>query len=100
MADKQRRRREAQDLIDKILNGTPDGRVDPKISEDLRKQLVKHNGDPELALLAHFKAQGVVPESVRLRQDGDPPAPPKPPWGERYRSGRPARADDQDEPPA
>lgn len=51
------RRSQAKYLIDKILHGTPDGRVDPAISEDLRHHLVENPGDPERALLNHLNAQ-------------------------------------------
>lgn len=65
--DPDKRRAEAQVLIDQILHGTPDGRVDPGVAENLRKHLAAHPGQPDRALLAHFQEQipgfdGVFPE--------------------------------------
>ncbi|GAA0972751.1 hypothetical protein ENKNEFLB_01743 [Nocardioides aquaticus] len=51
------RRSQAEYLIDKILHGTPDGRVDPAISENLRHHLAENAGDPERALLNHLNEQ-------------------------------------------
>jgi hypothetical protein len=81
-----RRRREAQVIIDKILNGTPDGRVDPAIAENLRQHLARHPGEPDRALLEHLKEQmagagapmdAVFPEDL----DRDDPEAPTRPWG-------------------
>lgn len=47
------RRSQAEYLIDNIRHGTPDGRVDPAISENLRHHLAENPGDPERALLNH-----------------------------------------------
>jgi hypothetical protein len=68
--DPDKRRAEAQVLIDKILHGTPEGRVDPAVSENLRKHLAAHPGQPDRALLAHFQDQipgfdGVFPEDLK-----------------------------------
>lgn len=51
------RRSQAEYLVDKILHGTPDGRVDPAISENLRRHLAENPGDPERALLNHLNEQ-------------------------------------------
>lgn len=51
------RRSQADYVIDKILHGTPDGRVDPTISENLREHLAANPGDPERALLNHLNEQ-------------------------------------------
>nr|BAE79489.1 hypothetical protein [Nocardioides aromaticivorans] len=51
------RRSQAEYLIDKILHGTPDGRVAPAISASLRQHLVANPGDPERALLDHLNEQ-------------------------------------------
>ena len=51
------RRSQAEYLVDKILHGTPDGEVDPTISENLRQHLVANPGDPERALLNHLNEQ-------------------------------------------
>lgn len=51
------RRSQAGYLVDKILHGTPDGRVDPAISENLRHHLTVNPGDPERALLNHLNEQ-------------------------------------------
>jgi len=51
------RRSQAEYLVDKILHGTPDGRVDPTISENLRHHLAANPGDPERALLDHLNEQ-------------------------------------------
>jgi hypothetical protein len=70
-SDPENRRAEAEALIDKILHGTPEGRVDPAISENLRHHLAKHPGQPDRALLAHFKDQipgmedAVFPEDLQ-----------------------------------
>jgi hypothetical protein len=83
-----RRRREALDIIDKILNGTREGRVDPAVAENLRQHLARHPGEPDRALLEHVKEQmaaagapmnAVFPEDL---DDEDPDAP-APPWGRR-----------------
>lgn len=67
--DPESRRAQAQDLIDKILHGTPDGRVDPTIAENLRKHLALNPGQPDRALLNHLKEQmpgfdAVFPEDL------------------------------------
>lgn len=51
------RRAEAEALVDKILHGTPEGRVDPAIAENLRQHLARNPGQPDRALLNHFKDQ-------------------------------------------
>lgn len=51
------RRAQAQQVIDQILHGTPDGRVDPALSENLRKHLAENPGDPDRALFNHIKEQ-------------------------------------------
>jgi len=75
------RRSQATHLIDKILHGTPDGRVDPAISEDLRHHLAENPGDPERALLKHLNAQmaaagmpmdAVFPEDLEADRRDDP----------------------------
>ncbi len=51
------RRAEAEALVDKILHGTPEGRFDPAIAENLRQHLVRDPGQPDRALLNHVKDQ-------------------------------------------
>lgn len=63
------RRAEAEALIGKILHGTPDGRVDPAVAENLRLHLAQNPGQPDRALLNHFKDQlpgfnAVFPEDL------------------------------------
>src|SRR5680860_1641147 len=70
------RREGAQDVIDKILHGTPDGRVDPSIAENLRKHLAENPGQPDRALLNHLRDQipgfeGCSPRSCTV--SGSPP---------------------------
>ena len=55
--DPERRKDEARDLIDKILHGVPEGRVDPEIAADLRLKLAQFPGEPDRALLEHIRAQ-------------------------------------------
>lgn len=75
------RRSQAEYLIDKFLHGTPDGRVDPAISEDLRHHLAENPGDAERALLNHLNAQmaaagmpmdAVFPEDLEEDGSDDP----------------------------
>jgi hypothetical protein len=68
--DPDKRRAEAQVLIDQILHGTPEGRVDPAVAQNLRKHLAAHPGQPDRALLAHFQEQipgfdGVFPDDLK-----------------------------------
>ncbi|MGC4112222.1 MAG: hypothetical protein QM747_17765 [Nocardioides sp.] len=79
--DASNRRSQAEFLIDKILHGTPDGRVDPVISENLRHHLAENAGDPERALLNHLNAQmaaagmptdAVFPEDLEVDHLEDP----------------------------
>lgn len=63
------RRAQAEDLIDKILHGTPEGRVNPAVAENLRKHLAQNPGEPDRALLNHLREQvpgmdGVFPEDL------------------------------------
>lgn len=51
------RKKQALVLIDQILNGTPDGTVSPSLGEDLRQKLLQHPGEPDRALLEHFRTQ-------------------------------------------
>ena len=67
--DPDERRAEAQVLIDQILHGTPEGRADPAVAENLRKHLAAYPGQSDRALLAHFQEQipgcnGVFPEDL------------------------------------
>lgn len=64
------RRAQAEDLINKILHGTPDGRVNPAVAENLRKHLALNPGQPDRALLNHLQEQlpgfdGVFPEDLK-----------------------------------
>jgi hypothetical protein len=52
------RRRQAKVIIDQILHGTPEGRVDPAIAENLRQHLARHVFEPDRALLEHLREQG------------------------------------------
>lgn len=66
------RRSQAEYLVDKILHGTPDGRVDPAISENLRHHLAASPGDPERALLNHLSEQMAaagMPMDAVFRED-------------------------------
>jgi len=54
-AEVRHRRKEARTLIDKILNGTPDGRVNPEIAASLRQQLARYPGQPDRALMEHMR---------------------------------------------
>lgn len=53
--DRERRRAEAEVIIDRILHGTPGGRVDPAVAESLRLLLVKYPGEPDRALMEHTR---------------------------------------------
>jgi len=75
------RRSQAEYLVDKILHGTPDGRADPAISENLRHHLAENPGDPERALLNHLNEQmaaagmpmnAVFPEDLEADRRDDP----------------------------
>ena len=68
-----RRRRESEVIIDKILDGTDGGRVDPAIAENLRQHMVRHAGEPDRALLAHLKdtmAGANMPMNAVFPEDG------------------------------
>jgi hypothetical protein len=75
------RRSQVEYLVDKVLHGTPDGRVDPAISENLRHHLAANRGDPERALLNHLNEQmaaasmpmdAVFPEDLEVDPRDDP----------------------------
>lgn len=75
------RRSQAEYLVDKILHGTPDGRVDPAISSNLRQHLAANPGNPERALLNHLNEQlaaagtpadAVFPEDLESDAPNDP----------------------------
>lgn len=51
------RRVEAEALVDEILHGTPEGRVEPAIAENLRQHLARNPDQPDRALLNHLKDQ-------------------------------------------
>lgn len=62
----EKRRAEAKVLIDQILQGTPRGRVDPAVAENLRQYMAANPGQPDRALMAHLQDQipgfkGVLP---------------------------------------
>ena len=72
-ADVEERRAEAKKIIDSILHGVPEGRVAPEIAEDLRQKLTQYPGEPDRALMEHFRTQfqengmefdGVFPEDL------------------------------------
>lgn len=44
-------------VIDQILNGTPDGTVNPALGQDLRQKLLLYPGEPDRALLEHLRTQ-------------------------------------------
>ena len=48
---------QTEELIDKILHGTTDGRVDPDISADLRLKLAQYPGERDRAVLEHLRTQ-------------------------------------------
>ncbi|WP_299052167.1 hypothetical protein [uncultured Nocardioides sp.] len=67
--DREGRRAQAQAIIDQILHGTPDGRVNPAVAENLRGHLAANPGEPDRALLAHLQDQipglnAVLPEDL------------------------------------
>jgi hypothetical protein len=69
------RRSQAEYLIDNILHGTPDGRVNPEVSENLRQHLAANPGDPERALLNHLNEQMAAagtPMDAVFPEDLDP----------------------------
>lgn len=68
--DPEARRAQSLELIDKILYGTPEGKVDPAISENLRQHMAANPEEPDRALLNHFRDQipgfdGVFPEDLK-----------------------------------
>lgn len=69
------RRKAALVVIDQILNGTPDGTVDPALGEDLRQKLLQYPGEPDRALLEHLRTQfeqNGMPFDAVLPEDLDP----------------------------
>ena len=57
------------DLIDAILNGVPEGRVRPEIAENLRWHLAQNPGEPDRALMNHFKDNVQGMENAGLKRD-------------------------------
>lgn len=57
------------ELIDAILNGVPEGRVRPEIAENLRWHLAQNPGDPDKALMNHFKDNAPGLENAILKRD-------------------------------